>query len=107
MKPLLLLALKTLAIATISPGGYSPVDTTREDVMKVANYAVEVLNSASNSLESLALEKILKAETQVVAGTNFRLMLALDRTGKHEFREVVVFRSLSGELSLRSHNVVH
>ncbi|MBA3272436.1 MAG: hypothetical protein H0T11_00990, partial [Chthoniobacterales bacterium] len=47
--------------------------------------------------------KVLKSETQVVAGTNFRLRIAAQRNGAStETAEALVFRDLGGKRHLTS-----
>ncbi|KAI9556895.1 hypothetical protein GHT06_016689 [Daphnia sinensis] len=76
-------------------GGYSSVDVEDDLVKEMANFATTALSENSNS-EPLALIKIVKAESQVVAGKNFKLILELDNV-RHvsEYEnlvcEVVVF----------------
>lgn len=74
------------------PGGFSAIDVADKDVVKVAEFLVREKNAR--------FIKVLKAESQVVAGRNFRLVV--DVTTKDEVRkaEAVVFQGLKGSLSL-------
>jgi len=63
------------------PGGYTVAPVDSKDVRKAVRFAVEArMKSATNST-SLRLAKVESAETQVVAGTNYRLVLSV-REGK-------------------------
>ncbi|XP_057373485.1 uncharacterized protein LOC130694421 [Daphnia carinata] len=76
-------------------GGYSSVDVDDDLVKEMANFATSALSESSNA-EPLALIKIVKAESQIVAGKNFKLILELDNV-RHASEdenlvcEVVVF----------------
>ncbi len=58
------------------PGGYSPADVNDPKVKEIAAFATVALSSSQNA-GKLKLTRIIKAETQVVAGTNYRLTLRL------------------------------
>lgn len=69
-------------------GAYSKVATDRKDVKVAADFAVKQLNKGK-------LVKIISAKSQVVAGTNYALVLELDNaSGKHQKYGVVVFAPL-------------
>ncbi|TYI23699.1 hypothetical protein ES332_A06G182800v1 [Gossypium tomentosum] len=55
-------------------GGRTPIKDIKDPhVMEIAEFAVDEYNKQSNS--SLILQKVVKGETQVVAGINYRLVL--------------------------------
>lgn len=65
------------------PGGYAVAPADSKDVRTAARFAVEArMKSATNS-PALRLAKVESAETQVVAGTNYRLVLTV-REGKEK-----------------------
>ncbi|XP_054778878.1 cysteine proteinase inhibitor 5 [Prosopis cineraria] len=56
-------------------GGWTPIkDIEDPHVTEIAKFAVSEYDKRSGA--ALKLEKVLKGETQVVAGTNYRLVLA-------------------------------
>lgn len=76
-------------------GGFSPAKVDDSDVLKMADFATTAVSASSNS-GPLKLIKIVKAETQVVAGTNYKLNLELANTNAGENAapipcEVVIF----------------
>lgn len=91
----------------IKTGGYRSVSVSDQGVKDAADFALEI--KASEMEEELSLEGILKAETQVVAGTNYRLCLQLYVPAKEEetdgatlYIKTVIFRSLKNEYSIKS-----
>lgn len=58
-------------------GGYSPANIQDVDIREMANFATRVISSRGNSGPS-TLIRIVKAEKQVVAGTNYKLTLELE-----------------------------
>ncbi len=63
------------------PGGYTLAPADSKDVLKAARFAVEARSRSATNGPALRLAKVESAETQVVAGTNYRLVLAV-REGK-------------------------
>ncbi|CAN4095965.1 unnamed protein product [Withania somnifera] len=56
-------------------GGWSPITNTKDrQVVEIGKFAVDQYNEKSKS--KLVFKKVVKGETQVVAGTNFRLVIA-------------------------------
>lgn len=82
-------------------GAYSPRATDDEQVVSAANEGVRLLN-ASNDAPAYELAQILQAESQVVAGMNFRLDLALRSDAGPSNKRLVVYRMLDGTYSLTS-----
>jgi broad specificity polyphosphatase/5'/3'-nucleotidase SurE len=77
-------------------GGYSAASVTNEQVVAAAAFAVEaqqaVLRTGTNSVPAkLALNSIMQAEQQVVAGMNFRLQLKVTLDGKERVARAVVW----------------
>jgi cystatin-C len=82
------------------PGGYRDMLVNDKDVVKTAAFAIEAKNKTNK--EKLTLEKIVKAETQVVAGRNFRLTLDVSESGKTRRAVAVVWAKLDGTFELTS-----
>jgi len=80
-------------------GGYSSTEIDSE-VRKVAEFAVKAQAQATGN--PLQLVKILKAESQVVAGLNYRLEIEVTDGSKHLKAHAVVLRKLDGSLALTS-----
>jgi hypothetical protein len=81
------------------PGGYAPAKLT-EDVKAAAEFAVQ--EEAKRESIPLNLARIPKAEKQIVAGINYRLLLVVERSGSTREANVVVFRGLDSRYSLTS-----
>ncbi|XP_054266042.1 uncharacterized protein LOC128988613 isoform X1 [Macrosteles quadrilineatus] len=56
-------------------GGNHPIENDSDDIMEMAQYAVEDLNKKSNSIVKKTLVELISAETQVVNGINYHLKL--------------------------------
>ena len=106
--PVLVLALVSPAFANDKPakinqpalaGGYSSTEIDPE-VRKVAEFAVKAQAKAAG--KPLQLVKILKVESQVVAGLNYRLEIEVSDGTKHLKAHAVVWRKLDGSLALTS-----
>lgn len=74
--PLVLAILSVMAVAALGlTGGWEPIQNLKEGrVIPVAHYAVAAYNK--EELTSLSLVSVLKAEKQIVAGVNYRLVLS-------------------------------
>ncbi len=95
------------AFGQIKTGGYRSASFSDAGVKEAADFAVE--NKAAELEEELTLEGIIKAETQTVAGTNYRLCLQLYVPAKEEetdgvtlYIKTVIFKNLQGEYSIKS-----
>ncbi len=112
-KQLLTLAVFMLICATLTDvsaqrkvGGYKSASVSDESVIEAAEFAV--MTQGKNEDTEFTLDSVLKAETQVVAGTNFRLcldVLASDADEDAVYNQqvvVIVFRNLKKEFSLTS-----
>jgi hypothetical protein len=82
------------------PGGYRDMLVNDKDVVKTAAFAIEAKNKMGK--EKLTLEKIVKAEMQVVAGRNFRLTLDVSESGRTRRAVAVVWAKLDGTFELTS-----
>ena len=81
------------------PGGYAPADLGSE-VKAVANFAVS--EEPKREGLSLKLTSISNAEKQIVAGTNYRFLLTVERASSTRQAKVVVFRDLKSRYWLKS-----
>ncbi|KAE8708932.1 Cysteine proteinase inhibitor 1 [Hibiscus syriacus] len=88
------------------PGGWSPIeDITDPHVTEIAKFAVSEYNKHSKT--SLELEKVVKGESQVVSGMNYRLVLkAKDGTAVKTYQAVVWEKEWQNFKSLTSFNLV-
>ena len=77
-------------------GGYREVPVDDKAVIAAADFAVET----KSKKDKVALDKIVKAESQVVAGTNYRLLLSVRTGGGIRQAEVVVWQKLDRTLEL-------
>jgi len=88
-------------------GGYKTVLVNDDEVQMAASFAVET--KAGETEKSYTLEGVVKAESQSVSGTNYRLCLQIstpppeDETdGATFYIETVIFKSLEGDFSIKS-----
>lgn len=82
-------------------GNYRAAAKGDAQIVGAANYAVEARNKAQQgaSLKFVAVER---AETQVVAGTNYRLCLTVKAGGANEQATAVVYQNLENKYELTS-----
>lgn len=75
------------------PGGYTAAPADSKDVLKAARFAVEAHAKSLTNGPALGLARVTSAETQVVAGTNYRLVLVVKQGKEREERraEAVVW----------------
>jgi Ca2+-binding EF-hand superfamily protein len=85
------LQLKEYSTLTAVVGSYTSRSVTDADVVAAAKFAASKLGTAT-------LQTVLKAESQVVAGTNYRLSITLS-DGKSYI--AIVFQALDGTLQLK------
>jgi cystatin-C len=78
-------------------GGFLEIAVTDKGAVAAADFAIE----AKKKTDKIALDKIVKAESQVVAGINYRLLLAVKTDDGVRQAEVVVWHKLdrSNELT--------
>lgn len=82
-------------------GGYADTSASSKEVKRAAKFAVDQRTSRTGG--KVKLVKIVKAEQQVVAGMNYRLVLRVaDKRGRHRTATVVVYQNLKNKLSLTS-----
>ena len=94
-------AFTTVSAQTEEPmtGGYANASITDINVKKAAAFAVRT--RSKNTGKRITILNIRKAETQVVAGLNYRICMSV-REGRRSVRTVtvVVYRDLRQKLSL-------
>jgi len=79
-------------------GGWFPVSADEPEVRAAADRAVAARSAAAG--EKLKLIAIREARSQVVAGRNFELVLAVERNGKRASAKAVVWAKLDGTYQL-------
>merc|ERR1712126_19207 len=77
--PVAVLFLVSQAAAAGMPGGMSTADVNSEKVQEMAQFALTTYN-AENGGPSRTIDKILQAQTQVVAGVNYFLKVRVSNT---------------------------
>ncbi|XP_057994112.1 cysteine proteinase inhibitor 1-like [Hevea brasiliensis] len=70
-------------------GEYEPVDPNSPKIQSLAHFVVYDYNDAKGT--HLVLLKVLKAETQVVDGTNYRLTLEVRNGVLIEVYETIIY----------------
>ena len=88
-------------------GGYSDASVTDKRVVSVAEFAIQEEEKSIREINrspsfKLTLVKIICAQQQVVAGSNFRLKLKVTLNNSEKLVEAVVFQKLSGKYELTS-----
>ncbi|WCJ34076.1 Cysteine proteinase inhibitor 1 [Euphorbia peplus] len=69
-------------------GGWTPIkDLSDPNVKEIAQFAVSEYNRRSKG--NLKLESVVKGETQVVSGANYKLVLAVNGGGSKKYEAVV------------------
>ncbi|PNX67836.1 cysteine proteinase inhibitor 5-like protein [Trifolium pratense] len=104
----LLFLLTTASSAARSvPGGWSPIDNINDPhITEIANYAVTEYDKRSGA--KLKFEKVIKGESQVVAGTNYHLTLsAADGSDSNNYEAFVYERVWQHFRNLTSFEPVH
>jgi len=72
-------------------GGYAAASVSNVDVMKAASFAIKAQKQEGEQTGWLELIEILRAESQVVAGMNYRLRLKVRVDGQERTAEAVVW----------------
>ena len=80
-------------------GGYSKISNADETAAQAAAFAVETQAQKDDTLELISVEN---AERQVVAGSNYRLCLAIKSGEKSSQASAVVYLNLQNKFSLTS-----
>lgn len=64
---------------SISCGGYTICDTNNDKIIKITNFAIEKINEKNNNDDKFKLNKIVKAECQIVAGSNYKIVFIMNK----------------------------
>ncbi len=86
--------LKTKGKSATVVGGFTPADVKTTSVIKVAEFAATSVKAT--------LHTVVSAETQVVAGTNYRLQLKVKEGGRIRDVSATVYEDLAGAFKLTS-----
>lgn len=71
-------------------GGYQPIKNSNDlHVQEIAKFAVSEHNKQAN--ETLEYVKVIKGEYQIVAGVNYKLLVAAKHDGVANHYEAVVY----------------
>lgn len=84
-------------------GGYKEIPSDDPRAAAAAEFAV---TKRAEEQEGLTLDAIEKAESQVVAGTNFRLCMTVSLGEEKQQVKAVIYQNLKAEYSLTSWDVV-
>lgn len=79
------------------PGSYTKTSINNESVIAAAEFAV---SEESKKGKALTLVSVDTAETQVVAGMNYRVRLTVKDVGNSRKAEAVVYRNLDPNLNM-------
>lgn len=84
------------------PGGWTPIDDPKDaHIQQLGEYAVSEHNKAAKT--NLHFQQVVSGETQVVAGANYRLLIAAGLGGITNRYEAVVWeKTWSGFRNLTS-----
>jgi hypothetical protein len=89
------------AVSRPVPGGFTPQPTQGEAIAGPVREAVKLLAGPHWLNDpALALIALKRAETQVVAGTNYRLLMQVRHHGQPRFVRVLLFQDLQGRYTL-------
>ncbi|XP_030471207.1 cysteine proteinase inhibitor 5-like [Syzygium oleosum] len=70
--------------------GWNPIkDVSDPYVVNIAKFAVQIHNDKAKT--GLVLEKVVRGETQVVSGTNYRLVIQVKDGAETKSYEAIVF----------------
>lgn len=100
------LLMSGVLVSAQKTGGYREIDKADEGALAAAEFAVK--DQSEKKEMTYKLVSLEKAETQVVAGINYRLCLKVgyhkqdDDVDTTEFVRVIVYRSLQNQYSLTS-----
>ena len=76
-------------------GGYMEISTKDERMVEAVKFAIK-----SKKEDKVTLEKVVKASSQVVAGTNYRVVLDVKVDGKPRTANAVIWARLDGSYQL-------
>ncbi|GAU14702.1 hypothetical protein TSUD_203510 [Trifolium subterraneum] len=104
---LFFLLITVFSAARSVPGGWSPIDNIKDPyITEIADYAVTEYDKRSGA--KLKFQKVIKGESQVVAGTNYHLTLsATDGSASTNYEAVVYVREWQNFRNLTSFQPSH
>ncbi|PNX60785.1 cysteine proteinase inhibitor [Trifolium pratense] len=103
---LMVIMLASIAIDRVkSLGGFNPVNINDPHVIEIANFAVNEYNK-EKTVTKLKLVRIIKGESQVVAGINYRLIILASDASSARNYEAIVFEKQNFK-SLTSFKLAH
>lgn len=82
-------------------GGWSVADAASESVRQAADFAVSEI-AKRDATKDATLVRVDRAESQIVAGTNYRLDLVVAVNGAEQTLKAVVWARLDGVMELSS-----
>ena len=80
-------------------GGYGDVSKKDATVVDAASFAIDKQAEKDATVEMISVER---AERQIVAGSNYRLCIAYNASGKRQEATAVVYHNLQDEFALTS-----
>ena len=98
-KPQVLKRISPPPAVTPPPGAYRPAYVGDATIRAAAAFAVA---QQAATTPGISLSAVRSADSQVVAGTNYRLCLSVIRNGRTEPAQAVVFRDLKTQMFLTS-----
>ena len=81
-------------------GGYSAASKTSKEVKAAAAFAIMKLQKKVRGGSKIKLLSVRQAETQVVAGMNYKLCLSVKMNGKTQTIGAVVYQNLQNQRQL-------
>ena len=96
----------TVGFAQIKTGGYKKIAVTDAEIGAAAKFAAQAQSEKDDA--KITVQTIEKAESQTVAGTNYKLCVEVfrieagDEVEVRQFIQTLVFRSLKKEFTLKS-----
>jgi len=81
------------------------VDVNEPEIEKLATFATDEINSRSNSVHRLTLNRVVRAARQVVAGLQYRIVLELTAPGGRTEEHFVTVWDHFGTLKFVNHRI--
>jgi hypothetical protein len=81
-------------------GAYNATKIDKAEVKAAAKFAVK--EESKREKTPIALKAIVAAHEQVVAGMNYRVTLSVNKSGRLQNAEAVIFRGLDSHYELKS-----
>ncbi|KAK9091925.1 hypothetical protein Syun_026836 [Stephania yunnanensis] len=86
-------------------GGWVPIDVHSPHSIELARFAVNEHNKEAHT--HLKFERLVKGESQIVAGVNYRLTISATNGGLIQTYEALVYEGLDHKKVLKSFKVIH